>query len=65
MLDSVRKEVEKIIKEYVLCCSVDEFENKVTLFNHWDGISQYERLSEDFIRYFKHRVYIVCCNFFA
>jgi hypothetical protein len=41
-------EVEKIIKELNLNCTLEEFQNKVD----WNYISIYQKLSEDFIKEF-------------
>ncbi len=40
------------IKEFNLECSVKEFKDEVD----WSYISEYQRLSEDFIREFKDKV---------
>ena len=52
MNKTVEKEVEKIIKEYKLNCSIEEFKDKV----NWDYISSYQKLSESFIKEFKDKV---------
>jgi hypothetical protein len=54
MEKSVIKEVERIIKERGLNCSVEEFEGKV----YWYEISERQVLSEGFIREFEDRVNI-------
>jgi hypothetical protein len=45
-------EVEKIIKELNLNCTLEEFQNKVD----WRYISEHRNLSEDFIKEFKDKV---------
>ena len=52
MNDEVTKEVEKLIEECELGCSVDEFKDKVD----WNIISQHQKLSEDFVREFQDKV---------
>ena len=52
MKKTVIKEVEKIIKDYDLNCSVLEFADRVD----WDWISKCQTVSEDFIREFADRV---------
>ncbi len=52
MTNKVRKEVESLIVELGLGCSVEEFANRV----NWEFISKYQNLSEDFIREFADRV---------
>ena len=52
MKKTVKNEVEKLIKELNLDCTVKEFKDKVD----WVNISQYQKLSEDFIREFKDEV---------
>lgn len=58
MKDSVKKEVENLIKKYnfVNCfnCSIEEFSDKV----NWDSLCKYQNMSEDFIREFKNKVNI-------
>jgi hypothetical protein len=51
MKDSVKKEVEKLIKTYKLNCSIEEFKDKV----NWNYISHYQKLSENFIREFQDK----------
>ena len=51
MKKSVKEEVESLIKELNLNCSVDEFKDKVD----WELISQYQKLSEKFIREFQDK----------
>jgi len=53
MKESVKKEVEKIIKKYRLKCSIEEFQNKVW----WAYLSSHQELSEDFIREFQDKVH--------
>ena len=48
----IKKEIEKIIKELNLNCTIKEFQDKVD----WNRISRYQNLSEEFIREFKNRV---------
>jgi phosphoribosylanthranilate isomerase len=45
-------EVEKIIKQLNLKCTLKQFQDKV----NWDYISAHQKLSEDFIREFKNHV---------
>ena len=52
MKQNVRKEIKKIIIDRNLNCTVDEFKDKVD----WNGISRYQKLSENFIREFKDKV---------
>ena len=52
MKESVKKEIEKLIKEYDLNCSVGEFENRA----NWIDISAEHKLCLAFIREFKDRV---------
>jgi hypothetical protein len=52
MKKSVEEEVRYLIKELDLNCSVEEFKNKVD----WWDISEYQKLSEGFIREFKDKV---------
>jgi len=54
MNKTVEKEVEKIIKEYKLNCSIEEFKDKV----NWDYISYSQKLSEDFYKEFKDKINI-------
>ena len=53
MKKELKQEIQKIIKEQNLNCSIREFQNKV----YWDGISVNQKLSEDFIREFQNKVY--------
>jgi hypothetical protein len=52
MKKSLIKEIERIIKDQNLDCSVKEFKDKVG----WDYISFSQKLSEEFIREFKDEV---------
>ena len=52
MKNSVKKEIEEIIKYYKFNCSVEGFENHVC----WTYISWKNNLSEDFIREFKDQL---------
>ena len=52
MKESVKKEIEELIEKLELCCSVEEFKNKIK----WGLISSWQKLSEDFIREFKDKV---------
>ena len=52
MKNNVKKEVEELIKEYNLNCSVEEFGDKID----WEHISKDQKLSEDFIREFQDKV---------
>ena len=52
MTNKVKQEVEKLIKELNLNCSVEKFKDKV----YWYRISISQKLSEDFIREFKNEV---------
>jgi len=52
MKQNIRKEIEKIIINKNLNCTVDEFKDKVD----WYYISYYQKLSENFIREFKDKV---------
>ena len=52
MNKQLEKEIERIIEEEDLDCSVREFKNKVD----WESISINQKLSENFIREFKNKV---------
>jgi len=52
MKQSVRKEIQEIIKKENLNCSIKEFQSKVD----WNSISSNQKLSEDFIREFQSKV---------
>ena len=52
MLPEVEKEVENLIEEFSLNCSVEEFKDIVK----WHSISKFQQLSENFIREFKSLV---------
>ena len=52
MKNSVKKEVEKLIKICNLNCSIEEFKDKV----NWYDISASQQLSENFIREFQNKV---------
>jgi hypothetical protein len=52
MKESVKEEIEKLIKEENLNCSIKKFKDKVS----WYYISKYQKLSENFIREFKDKV---------
>jgi len=52
MKQSVRKEIQEIIKKENLNCSIKEFQSKV----NWNNISIRQKLSEDFIREFQSKV---------
>jgi len=52
MKQSVRKEVQEIIKKKNLNCSIKEFQDKV----NWNYISIHQKLSENFIREFQSKV---------
>ena len=52
MNSKVKKEVEKLIKKLNLNCSIEQFKDKVD----WYYISEYQKLSEDFIREFQDKV---------
>jgi len=52
MKNSVKKEVEKLIKNYKLNCSIEEFQDKVI----WNNISRNQQLSLDFIREFEKKL---------
>ena len=53
MLKAVRKEVEKLIKELELDCSVEEFKFKAD----WYFICIHKKISENFMREFRERIY--------
>ena len=53
MTGKVKKEVEKLIKELNLHCSVKRFKDEV----NWYNVSKYQKLSLKFIREFKDKVY--------
>jgi hypothetical protein len=52
MKKSVKKEIEFLIQELDLNCSVEEFKDKVS----WYCISKYQNLSEEFIREFQDKI---------
>ena len=52
MIKIVEQEIEKIIKELKLNCSIKEFQDKV----NWENISACQKLSESFIREFKDKI---------
>ena len=52
MKKEVKQEVRNLIKVYDLNCSIKEFKDEV----NWNYISQYQKLSLDFIREFKSKV---------
>ena len=54
MKRSVQAEIKKIIKEENLNCTIKEFKDSVD----WDYISEYQKLSEEFIKEFKDKLYI-------
>ena len=54
MKDSVRKEVEQIIKDKNFTCSVEKFGYTVS----WYNIIRYTKLSEDFIMEFLSRLHL-------
>ena len=60
MSSEVRAEVQRLIKELYLNCSVEEFKDKV----NWSSISWSQKLSESFIREFCRllRSEWLCCN---
>ena len=58
MKECVKKEIEKIIKDWNLDCSVEEFRDNIKSL----GISFYEGLSEDFIREFQDNVNWPCIS---
>jgi len=53
MKNSVKKEIEELIKHHYLDCSIEEFRDN----SKWFWISYISRLSEDFIREFQNEVY--------
>ncbi len=62
MKASVKREVEKIIEDYNILCSPEEF--KTYRFVNWEQISEKSKLSEDFIHEFRHQVKwaVICIN---
>jgi hypothetical protein len=60
MKKSVKKEIEFLIQELDLNCSVEEFKDKVS----WYCISKYQKLSEGFIRKFKNKVNWICISIY-
>jgi hypothetical protein len=52
MKESVKQEIEKLIEEEKLNCSIKKIKDKVS----WYSISKYQTLSEDFIKEFKDEV---------
>jgi len=60
MKKSVKKEIESLIKELNLNCSVEEFQDKV----NWVWISESQKLSENFILEFQNRVDWECISIY-
>ncbi len=60
MNDEVKKEVEEIIKYYHLNCSIKGFKDKID----WHRVSQYQTLSENFIREFENKVDWICISIY-
>jgi len=58
MTNKEKKEVEKLIKYYDINCSVEEFKDEVD----WSNISEYQKLSLEFIKEFKDKVNIETYN---
>ena len=52
MNNKVKKEIEQLIKELKLNCTVEKFKDKV----RWWKISEYQKLSEEFIIEFKDKI---------
>ncbi len=52
MQKQLQKEIQQIIDSCPLNCTVEEFQDKVD----WDYISEYQKLSEEFIREFQNKV---------
>ena len=52
MKNVIKEEIQQLIKKLDLNCSIEEFRDKVD----WTYISQYQKLSEGFIREFKDKV---------
>ncbi len=52
MTNSLKKEIEELIKNLDLNCFVEEFKEKVD----WNGLCRCQILSENFIREFRHKV---------
>jgi len=52
MTKDLKQEIQKIIEDLNLECSVEEFQDKVD----WNWISIYQKLSEEFIREFQEKV---------
>jgi len=60
MNNKVKKEIEQLIKELKLNCTVEKFKDKV----RWINISGYQELSEDFIREFQDKVDWIHISYF-
>ena len=60
MNTSVEKEIKQIIKDQKLNCDITKFKDKVD----WNYISQYQKLSEDFITEFKDKVNWNCISYY-
>jgi len=52
MINEVKNEIKKLIKDLKISCTIKEFKDKVD----WNNISIYQKLSENFIREFKDKV---------
>lgn len=52
MKKSVKKEIQKIISEQNLSCSIKTFKDKI----NWDNVALRHSLSEKFIKKFKDKV---------
>jgi hypothetical protein len=60
MEKNIKEEIEFLIKELDLNCSVEEFKNEVD----WGRISSDQKLSENFIREFKNKVDWECISIY-
>ena len=58
MPEEIKKEIDALIKILGLGCSIKEFEDIV----NWRNISEFQKLSEDFIRAFQHKLDWKCIS---
>jgi len=63
MKENVKKEIEKLIEDYNLNCSVEEFKKKVSKFI-WGDISKFKKVSEDFMEEFQNEMEWMCISRF-
>jgi len=54
MIELVKQETQNIINKLNLNCTIEDFENQIDV--NWYFISEYQKLSEDFIRKFRNQL---------